>query len=137
LKEFYRDPEFDVVTLGAFAGIGLALVAIGVFSVMAYTVSLQTHEIGVRMALGAGHHQIHRMVLFRGLRLVGVGSALGLVGGYAFSGVLASQVSGVSVTDPLTFSAVAIVVLSIGLAACVLPARQATRVDPLVALRCE
>jgi putative ABC transport system permease protein len=137
LKEFYRDPQFDVVTLGAFAGLGVALVAIGVFSVMAYTVSLRTHEIGVRMALGADRLHILRMVLFTGLRLVGAGSVIGLIVAHAFARVLASRVSGVSVTDPLTFSIVAAVVISIGLAACVLPARRAARVDPLVALRYE
>jgi putative ABC transport system permease protein len=137
LRDFYRDPQFDLATLGAFAGIGLALVAIGVFSVMAYTVSLRTHEIGVRMALGARQRQILRMVILQGLRLVAAGSAMGLVAAYAFSGVLVSRISGVPATDPVTFVVVATFVVTVGLTACLLPARQATRVDPLLALRYE
>jgi putative ABC transport system permease protein len=125
------------VTLGAFAGIGLGLVAAGIFSVMAYTVSLQTHEIGVRMALGARQALILRMVLLRGLRLIAAGSAVGLAAAYGFSSVLVSGVSGVSPTDPATFVVVAAIVASVGLTACLLPARQASRVDPLLALRWE
>jgi putative ABC transport system permease protein len=137
LRDFYRAPQFDLVTLGAFAGIGLVLVAIGVFSVMAYTVSLQFHEIGVRMALGARHAHILRMVLLKGMRLIAAGGVIGLIAAYACSSLLVSQTPGVSMTDPLTFAVVAAVVLLVGLAACVLPARQAIRVDPLVALRYE
>jgi putative ABC transport system permease protein len=125
LRDFYRAPQFDLVTLGAFAGIGLVLVAIGVFSVMAYTVSLQFHEIGLRM------------VLLKGMRLIAAGGVIGLAAAYACARLLVSQTPGVSMTDPLTFAVVAAVVLLVGLAACVLPARQAIRVDPLVALRCE
>lgn len=77
------------------------------------------------------------MVLFNGLRLVAAGSAIGLVCGFAFSSILANRIAGVSVTDPLTFGAVATIVVAVGLTACVLPARQATRVDPLIALRSE
>jgi putative ABC transport system permease protein len=137
LKDFYREPRFDLVTFGAFAGIGLALVAVGVFSVMAYTVSLQTHEIGVRVALGAQDAHILRMVLLKGMRLIGAGGVIGLIAAYACSSVLVRQTPGVSMTDPLTFAVVAAVVFSVGLAACLLPARQAIRVDPLVALRCD
>jgi putative ABC transport system permease protein len=137
LRDFYRDPQFDLVTLGAFAGIGLALVASGVFSVMAYTVSLRTHEIGVRMALGARQPHILRMVLLQGVGLVAAGGSAGLVAAYAFSGVLPGGMSGVSATDPVTFVVVPVVVGAVGLMACLLPARRASRVDPLLALRSE
>jgi len=137
LTDFYRSPQFDLFTLGAFGGIGLALISVGVFSVMAYTVSLRTHEIGVRMALGAGSARILLMIFAKGLRLVATGSLIGLAAAYMFSSVLASRIPGVSPTDPVTFGSVATVVLLVGLLACFLPARRATRVDPLVALRCE
>jgi putative ABC transport system permease protein len=137
LIDFYRSPEFDLFTLSAFAGIGLALIAVGIFSVMAYSVSLRTHEIGVRMALGAAAPRILLMVFARGLRLVTMGGALGLAAAYAFSSVLVSRMSGVSPTDPLTFAVVAAIVVLVGLGACLIPARQATRVDPSSALRCE
>jgi predicted permease len=133
----YATPEFGVSLSGPLAGIALVLVVIGVFSVMAYTVSLQTQEIGVRMALGAQQREILRMVLRKGFALIVAGIAIGLLGSYGLTRFLASQIWGVSATDPWTFGAVVALVVITGLAACLLPARRAARVDPLVALRYE
>jgi putative ABC transport system permease protein len=135
LKEFYRGPQFELVTLAAFAGIGLVLVVIGIFGVMAYTVSLRTHEIGIRVALGAQQTSILHLVLLYGFRLVAAGIITGLLASYGLTRFLASEISGVSATDPWTFAAVVTVVVLVGLAACFLPARRAAAVDPLVALR--
>jgi putative ABC transport system permease protein len=138
LRRFsYAQPEFGLIALGIFAAIGLALVIIGVFSVMAYSVSLQTRDIGIRMALGAGRGTILNMVLRKGLRLVAVGMGIGLVASFAVTRVMSSQIWGVSATDPWTFSGVVMVVILVGVAACLVPARRATEVDPLVALRYE
>jgi putative ABC transport system permease protein len=132
LADFYREPQFDLALLGSFAGTGLALVAIGIFGVMAYTVSIQTHEIGVRMAIGAREAQILRGVLLRGSRLVAAGVVVGLAAAYFVANMLVSAPTTVTI-----FSTVAAVVVCVGLFACYLPARRATKVDPLVALRCE
>jgi putative ABC transport system permease protein len=137
LKEYYRGPQFELVTVATFAFVGLFLVVIGVFSVMAYTVSLQTHELGIRLALGAQRSSILRLVLFRGLRLISAGIAIGLVASYALTRFLASQISGVSTTDPWTFAAVLILVVFVSSTACLFPAHRAASVDPLVALRYE
>ncbi len=137
LREFYRGPQFELVTLGAFAFVGLLLVVIGIFSVMAYAVSLRTHEIGVRVAVGAQQGNILRLMLLNGFRLVVAGIFLGLLASYALTRLLASQISGVSATDPATFAAVVAIVVSAGLAACFFPARRAAHTDPLVALRHE
>jgi putative ABC transport system permease protein len=137
LRAFYRGPQFELVTLGSFAGIGLLLVIIGISSVMVYTVSLRTHEIGIRMALGAQQRSILRLVLLNGLRLVATGILIGFLASYALTRFLASQISGVSTTDPSTFAAVIALILLVGLAACLLPARRAARTDPLAALRYE
>jgi len=137
LDEFYRGPRFELVTFAAFAGLGLVLVAVGVFSVMAYTVSLQTREIGIRMALGAQQGDVSRMVLRKGLGLVAAGVAIGLCASFALTRFLASQIWGVSSTDPWTFSAVIAVIVVVGLTACYIPARRAMKVDPMVALRYE
>ena len=123
--------------LGVFAGIGLLLVAVGVYSVIAYTVSRQTHEIGIRMALGASRSNVIAMVLRMGLWLIAAGLAAGLAASVAVSKVLASELFGVSARDPLTFAAVSVVVLASGVAACWFPAMRATRIDPTVALRSE
>ena len=104
---------------------------------MAYTVSLQTREIGVRMALGAQQREILRMVLRKGFALIIAGIAIGLFASYGLTRFLASQIWGVSATDPWTFGAVVALVVITGLAACLLPARRAASVDPLVALRYE
>jgi len=137
LRAFYRGPQFELFTLGSFASIGLLLVTIGISSVMVYTVSQRTHEIGIRMALGAHQRNILRLVLVNGLRLVAAGIVIGLFTSYALTRFLASQISGVSVTDPWTFAGVAILSVCVGLAACLLPARRAAQTDPLVALRYE
>jgi predicted permease len=138
LQQFsYAGPKFGLILLGVFATVGLVLVAIGVFSVMAYSVSLQTHEIGIRMALGAPTNTVLRMVLRKGLRLIGVGIALGLLASIALTRLVASQFWGVSPHDPLTFGGVLLVLLVVGTVACLVPALRATRVDPLVALRYE
>ena len=133
----YAEPEFGLIALGAFAGTGLVLVIVGVFSVMAYSVSLQTHEIGVRMALGAQPGDILRMVLTKGLALIVTGIFVGLLASVGLTRFLASQIWGVSATDPWTFAAVSVVILVVGLGACALPSRSATQVDPMVALRHE
>jgi putative ABC transport system permease protein len=125
------------MTFAPLAGIALLLVVIGIFSVIAYSVSLQTHEIGVRMALGAQRDNILHMILARGARLIGLGTVVGLIASFCLTRFLVSQIWGVSATDPWTFVAVVALVAVVGVAACLLPARRAAAVDPLVALRYE
>lgn len=138
LQKFtYATPEFGLSIATPLATISLLLVIIGVFSVTAYTVSLRTQEIGVRMALGAQQSDVLRMVLRHGLGLIAVGLVIGLLASVGLTRFLASQIWGVSPTDPWTFGVVALLLLAAGLAACYLPARKATQVDPLVALRYE
>jgi putative ABC transport system permease protein len=122
----YSAPKFGVMTIAPVAGIALLLVMTGIFSVMAYTVSLQTREIGIRMALGAQQGDVSRMVLRKGLGLVATGVAIGLCASFALTRFLASQIWGVSPTDPWTFSAVVAVIILVALAACYIPARCAT-----------
>jgi putative ABC transport system permease protein len=133
----YAQPRFGFVLLGVFAGVGLLLIAIGVYSVIAYTVSRQTHEIGVRMALGAAAPDVLGMVFRMGLRLVAIGVAAGVVLTFAATRVLSSQLFGISTNDPLTLGGVIAVIGTAGLSACYFPARRATRVDPMVALHYE
>jgi putative ABC transport system permease protein len=133
----YATPEFGLLIATPLAIISLLLVIVGVFSVMAYTVSLQTQEIGIRMALGAQQSSILQMILTKGARLLAAGIVLGLFTSYGLTRFLASQIWGVSAMDPWTFTAVAAFVVAVGLGACFLPARRATQVDPLVALRYE
>jgi len=133
----YAGPRFGLVVMGAFAAIGLVLVAIGVYSVIAYTVSRQTREIGIRMALGAGRAHVLGMVLRMGFLLLGIGMAIGLAASFAATRVLANQLEGISPHDPLTFVSVTLVISLAGLAACWFPAMRATRVDPIIALRFE
>jgi putative ABC transport system permease protein len=138
LRRFsYAQPRFGLILFGAFAGMGLILVAIGIFSVMAYTVSLQTREIGIRMALGAQRETVLMMVLRRGLLLIAIGIAVGELISLGLTRLVQSQIWGVSAHDPLTFAAVLAVLVAVGLTACFLPARRAMQVDPLVALRYE
>jgi putative ABC transport system permease protein len=134
---YYAGPQFTLIILTAFAGIGFILVLIGIFSVMAYTVSLRTHEIGIRMALGAQQIDVLRMVLKKGLTLILTGTIAGLVASLAMTRLMANQIFGVSAMDPWTFSAVAAFILAVGLTACLFPARKATQVDPLVSLHYE
>lgn len=137
LRQYYRGPKFELVTLAAFACVGLVLVIVGVSSVMAYSVSLRTHEIGVRMAIGAQRSNIVNLVVLGGFRLVASGIVIGVVASYGLTRFLASQISGVSTTDPTTFATIAVVVVAAGVAACLIPAHQAASVDPLIALRNE
>src|SRR6185437_12140872 len=126
----YAQPRFVLLVLGVFAVVGLVLVAVGVYSVIAYTVSRQTREIGIRMALGASPGDVVAMVLWMGLRMIAVGLAVGLAVSFAVNRVLASELFGVTAHDPATYAGVAAVVLAAGVMACWIPARKATRVDP-------
>jgi putative ABC transport system permease protein len=136
-KYDYAQPEFEFMTLSTFASIGLLLVIIGVYSVMAYNVSLQTHEIGIRMALGAQQGDVLRSVLRRGTVLTGIGVVLGLFLAWGLTRLIQNQLWNVKASDPWTLGAVTIIVLLVGLLACMSPARHAAKVDPMVALRYE
>jgi putative ABC transport system permease protein len=138
LKSFsYSEPRFTLIVLSIFAGIGLVLVAIGAYSVLAYTVSQQTHEIGIRMALGAERGHVFQMVLRMGAILIAAGLGIGTIASLLLNRLIASQLWGVKPHDPVTMAAVVVIIAVIGTLACVVPARQATRVDPLVSLRYE
>ena len=136
-QDYFAQPRFLVMALTGFAGMALLLVAVGVFSVVSYTVVLQTREIGIRMALGAQKEQVVGFVLGRGMRLIAVGIGAGLLMSYWAARLLSSQIWGVSLTDPFTFAVVPLLALVVGVIACLLPARRASQVDPMVALRHE
>jgi ABC-type antimicrobial peptide transport system permease subunit len=120
-----------------FAIVGLVLVAVGVYSVVAYSVSQQNREIGIRMALGATAHNVRVLVISGGMRFIAVGVAVGVVVAIFLLRLAKSMLWGVATYDPLTLAAVVSVLALIGLAACYLPSRRAVRVDPLVSLRDE
>jgi predicted permease len=129
--------KFNMMLLGIFAGVALVLAAVGLYGVMSYSVSWRTQEIGIRMALGAKRTDVLRMVVRQGMTMTLIGLAVGLVGVIALSRVMVGLLYGVSPTDPFTFTGVSIVLLLVALLACLIPARRATRVDPIVALRSE
>ena len=130
-------PRLNAVLLGVFAAVALIVAAIGVYGVLAYSVTQRTREIGLRMALGAQRSGVLRLVVREGMIVGAIGIAFGAVGALALGQVLANLVFGVPVRDPMTFAVVAGILTIVALAACVLPARKASRVDPLVALRTE
>jgi ABC-type antimicrobial peptide transport system permease subunit len=136
-RGYLAAPTFGLGLMSVFAAVGLILAAIGVFSVMAYTVSLQTHEIAIRMALGAEPNGVLWMILLRGLRPIAAGVVAGVIASFYLTRVMSNQIHGIAVTDPWTFGGVIVVLAAVGLVACALPARRAMRVDPLVALRGE
>jgi putative ABC transport system permease protein len=129
--------RFNAVLLGAFAAIALVLAALGIYSVVSYSITLRTREIGIRMALGAHPQAILMMVLRKGMVLALVGAAIGLIAAFALTRWMSSMLFGISASDPATYVIVLIVALGAALLACSIPARRATRVDPLVALRYE
>jgi putative ABC transport system permease protein len=133
----YAGPRFGFLLMAIFGSIGLILVTIGVYSVLAYTTARRTHEIGIRMALGAKGGDVLGLVIKTGLRLVLAGVAVGLMASLALSRVIETQLWGVSAYDPVTLGGAVLLLLATGVLACWIPARRASRVEPLVALRYE
>lgn len=136
-KEVYMRPKFRLISFGSCAGVGLGLALIGLFGVMAYSVTLQTHELGIRMAIGAQPGNILSFVLRKGLFLVSCGILLGFLTSFFAVRIVKSQLLAVSPFDPWTLILAPVALLAAGLMACYVPARRATRVDPMTALRCE
>jgi putative ABC transport system permease protein len=130
-------PRFNTVLLAAFAALALALAAVGIYGVIAYSVTQRTQEIGLRVALGARSRNVVWLVLKQGMTPAFIGALIGLCGAWALSRLISGLLFEVSATDPVTFAAVTLLLLAIALVACYLPARRATKVDPMVALRCE
>jgi ABC-type antimicrobial peptide transport system permease subunit len=131
------DRRFAMEILGAFAVVALLLAGVGIYGVIAYVAGQRTQEIGIRIALGAQRMDVLRLMLWEGTRLALVGVAIGITAAFAMTRLMAKMLYGVSATDPLTFAGVAVVLMLVATAACYLPARRATRIDPMQALRSE
>ena len=129
--------RFNMILLGAFAALALTLAAIGIYGVVAYSVTERTHEIGVRLALGAQRRDVMAMIVAQGMVMTAIGTAAGVVFALLLTRVMSSLLFGVSAADPVTFAAIPVLLGAVAFLACCIPARRATRVDPLVALRTE
>jgi putative ABC transport system permease protein len=137
VDESIAQNRLNMILLSAFAGLALLLASIGIYGVQAYAVRQRTREVGIRVAMGAQPAEVFRLIIGQGLRLATTGIVIGLAASFGLTRLMASQLYGLSATDPWTFIGVSIVLLTVALAACFIPARRATRIDPVVALRYE
>ncbi|HSE19708.1 MAG TPA: ABC transporter permease [Pyrinomonadaceae bacterium] len=137
VSESITQPRFNLFLLGLFGAVAIVLSAAGIYGVTAYTVTQRTHELGIRIALGAQVGDVLKMILGQGMAVIGVGLVVGLAAAFALMRLLRSLLFGVGENDPLTFAAITLVLVFVALIACYIPARRATKVDPLVALRAE
>jgi len=129
--------RLNLTLFSIFAGIALLLAIVGIYGVMSYTVTQRTHEIGIRMAIGAQQRDVFKMIMGQGMMLALIGIVIGLVGAFALTRLMSTMLFGVTATDPATFAAIAILLTLVALLACYLPGRRATKVDPVISLRYE
>jgi ABC-type antimicrobial peptide transport system permease subunit len=137
ISDSISDRRFSMILLGVFAALALMLSSVGIYGVISYLVGQRTHEIGLRMALGAQRRDVLKLVLGHGVKTALLGVAIGLVAALGLTRLMADMLFGVSPTDPVTFAGVAALLVIVAMAACYMPARRAMRVDPMTALRYE